>query len=1699
MENTNLIEQLRVYPIDFDANDIKLANSFWERVNVSYLEKLFDLGFTVEQVHGIVYGIKAIHALKADTEFDYNGIYRQREDYPNKTLQEIISNAEIGVYEAGLKYPQVGYPIITSVFEKYGISLTPTIVKSTRKNVTNDNYKETKLILFTSNKLIIGFEQSEYTQQGNIEALNDGYWGIISSDKDLLTSLLIDLFDHEDSYVKDLDLYYNGLSSVGYEYLKDKNIVTLENGEFKINAMEKESAEKIIVEDISVPSEIEHNTKEFLDLVSKLNPLLEEKAIDASWKRKVQLIAGEMQSRVEKVPSLFPLYVNEMLSVPKGQRAGINPYDKQSWENDSVRNWLEANGKNVLDFMPVREYDLPKYKPFETTHEDNTFMSIHDTFVSKDDMFRIALYGTNFSKDGIISTDANRLLFTPFRGNQYEGEPKIFCHTKKCFEIENELKSPDIKYPDYKRIIPNSFSQKYLLNTFAIYNFLKNVSELGLLSYVGSVGFPFIDKYKEKTTIEFNVNLLLESIASLVKLGHTELEMGINLSNQGVIIYPAKKAVEALKLQEDFVLVMPIKSPHDDYHVSNYDLETNCVKFGESTINYCFDLVATKEKKRLEDAKKLESELAETKNKLAETTSVLTGVLEADKAKTEAEAQRIIEAEKEAERKAEADKLAEELRVENERLRLEEEERVAEEKRIADELEQARVASLTSQDYQNTIDEVSTMLELVDEAEKQNWEAYIDSLKAMLEIKLEEENIAKDLERQKQELILKGQTISYSPDENTSVEELNGTKVVMIKKGKYKGNYVITKSGSVLDEKGEVLDDSTKAFVLSKIVSKNGYHIFVTPKGAGFKPHIWTEGGKFATKEKAEFQANQMRKMKDLYSKVEVIDAEQEETDSEGGGISKINFKLSPETLNLHLGKYGYDDKANRRVKNWNLDDFASYVKDHTTWEGDLTSNPPQLLQEIFVGGKLPFKENEVIPTGANNNFYYNKYPTRGGVMYDIWEQIVKENNITPSDDNEIIKEPTPIWTKQDQKDFDDYEKLYNSLPDETRWDKGSPLTNEMWQRNFELKGKLNLIADKEGKEMKYKQGGGVGEPTELKGYSVSIYKSDYKSSQNVVSNNYDRIVLVTDGKKGDSSTVMSDKPYIKLIKRNIYGKEVLSANPINFGVDNKWVMFGGSFVWSSDSRFREDISERPVPLHDRVENYAEGGWVDEAKTYKINNTTAIEGEVNKYLHNLKLKDGYSNSMGTFTAKLTQEQFNKLVFLIIGYDKNDNVYILNSVNDVVFDSKEARRKRKEMFKALDEHKSEGGYAKGGGVGEIKIGDRVTLPEIKMPNSKVQFEKVENGEVISIENGIYGVLNPKTNRIHQVRLDQIKFAKGGGVGDSGAIYSLSENMSDTEYDEKYSKLSKKQKDKVDILIRLGDTPKLALATILLSKEIDENSDTWNLHRYSKGGGVGELDLSTDKRDNRYMSGSGVFNRIPKIHLVNSDTTTFSHGKETWYDVSINGAIWFGAKVTFNHRDNSYYLSLYEYSDKIHSKMDKHLFHNASDLKDAIAKAIDEETWSAFGMKNSKISIRIPKSEYAEYAEGGEVITCGGKFKVKTSKEDYERTGRQFWQGMKSTTNEYYDLTFDTKQEAENFLKSKYAEGGGVDGEAKNVLSELKPRFEKQIKDFGITEVFFADDEWHITSNYDLDPSLVEAIELEASKFINGGVDKNKVIG
>lgn len=113
-----------------------------------------------------------------------------------------------------------------------------------------------------------------------------------------------------------------------------------------------------------------------------------------------------------------------------------------------------------------------------------------------------------------------------------------------------------------------------------------------------------------------------------------------------------------------------------------------------------------------------------------------------------------------------------------------------------------------------------------------------------------------------------------------------------------------------------------------------------------------------------------------------------------------------------------------------------------------------------------------------------------------------------------------------------------------------------------------------------------------LKGYRVYIYKTENASNDmNLLKGN--SYVLVTDGIKGDSSEISPNEIYLKLIKRSIMGKEYMNVEPVNVG-EKDWKMFSGKFVWSSDSRFRNDISERPLPLHDRVEKYEKGGDIGE-------------------------------------------------------------------------------------------------------------------------------------------------------------------------------------------------------------------------------------------------------------------------------------------------------------------------------------------------------------------------------------------------------------------------------------------------------------------------------------------------------------------------
>ena len=82
----------------------------------------------------------------------------------------------------------------------------------------------------------------------------------------------------------------------------------------------------------------------------------------------------------------------------------------------------------------------------------------------------------------------------------------------------------------------------------------------------------------------------------------------------------------------------------------------------------------------------------------------------------------------------------------------------------------------------------------------------------------------------------------------------------------------------------------------------------------------------------------------------------------------------------------------------------------------------------------------------------------------------------------------------------------------------------------------------------------------------------------------------------------------------------------------------------------------------------------------------------------------------------------------------------------------------------------------------------------------------------------------------------KMATGGGVGESEKIYRMAETMTDSELQKKLSKLNKEQKKEYEILVRLGDSPKLAIATVLLQKQNKWDDDTIRAYTMAKGGGI-----------------------------------------------------------------------------------------------------------------------------------------------------------------------------------------------------------------------------------------------------------------------
>jgi len=108
----------------------------------------------------------------------------------------------------------------------------------------------------------------------------------------------------------------------------------------------------------------------------------------------------------------------------------------------------------------------------------------------------------------------------------------------------------------------------------------------------------------------------------------------------------------------------------------------------------------------------------------------------------------------------------------------------------------------------------------------------------------------------------------------------------------------------------------------------------------------------------------------------------------------------------------------------------------------------------------------------------------------------------------------------------------------------------------------------------------------QIKGLAVTVYRYTTDCTNGGITAKVDRIILVGEGIP-EVFEVKENAIYLKLVRRDLWGKEYLHAEPVGQTKKDIGDMAGGNFIYSSDSRFRK-INAYPIPVHDRSETQAE-------------------------------------------------------------------------------------------------------------------------------------------------------------------------------------------------------------------------------------------------------------------------------------------------------------------------------------------------------------------------------------------------------------------------------------------------------------------------------------------------------------------------------
>ena len=470
----------------------------------------------------------------------------------------------------------------------------------------------------------------------------------------------------------------------------------------------------------------------------------------------------------------------------------------------------------------------------------------------------------------------------------------------------------------------------------------------------------------------------------------------------------------------------------------------------------------------------------------------------------------------------------------------------------------------------------------------------------------------------------------------------------------------------------------------------------------------------------------------------------------------------------------------------------------------EIKKNKPHNLAKAFVktsGEKVPF---DIVL----NKKYVHKYTNGGEINNDVESLNKKFNELNQelisikasvrkemgySDSEDFIKKINKWYKTYDEKLANEYQSLLDKTDykkiEQERNDIGNKIKSlglsPKFEGNYSDGGKITIKdidewdvindwATESEIHPKYNVSyaqivndiNDIGAINDLD--DLESYKKEWKDRYNLKSTDNESIEgLANDLWKYILEAARKDNAFENYVKiLNEEREKRLSDIPENYiFIRHDRNVGGGNYV------FKHRATNKELKLPDW--NITEMGGVGGTDLGYVSREDALK----KYFS----KNKYSNGGGVndeneieakaieyLTAKPVERHHHEANYIVYQRPYSNNWYKIptKEVYETIENHNEALKIQSRLPKSFAK------MANGGGVDEIKVGDIVNISEIKMPNGEIQYERVDNGVVKYISEGIYGIENPKTRRIHQVRKDQIEGYENYGGVDYEKHYSSS---------------------------------------------------------------------------------------------------------------------------------------------------------------------------------------------------------------------------------------------------------------------------------------------------------------------------------------